>query len=106
MFKLLVPIVRGRPSEGRFNLEAIEVALPVPQDKEPKKHYLSVVIKRGDQQREETDPKMPYVPLDPKNAGHVLNNGLEYRKVFKSLGIDQGGFKAERSSALGLSTYS
>ena len=52
-----------------INLEAIECSLPAPldKDKNPKGQYLSVVIKRGEQQREETDPKLGYLPLDQEN---------------------------------------
>lgn len=52
-----------------ITLEALECSLPASytKDKKIKPQYVTMIIKRGEQQREETDPKLAYEPIDPEN---------------------------------------
>lgn len=53
-----------------------------------KSQYLSLVIKRGDQQREESEKRLTYEPIDWQSESEVEENSIKYRKIFKKFGWD------------------
>ena len=82
-------------------IEALECALPAV--KKAKTQYLSLVIKRGDQQREESEKRLTYEPIDWQSESEVEDNGMKYRKIFKKFGWDVPAADAEDREWISLS---
>lgn len=71
-----------------ITLEALEVAVPEDKSKLGQPHWITMVIKRAEHQRLETDgEKLKYIPLKVEDEKQVAKNRKNYQQVMENLNM-------------------
>jgi hypothetical protein len=99
-----------------ISLKALEVNITDLKRMQAIKKFLTIVVKRGKQQREETDPRLNYTPLSKDNETDTKINKSVYSQIMREYGLEKKGGRtrlesddsddATRSSSLSISTIS
>lgn len=69
------------------SLEALEISFPADKKNPKKEQYVTCVIKRGEQQRQENiDNKIKYRHLNTDDPGEMATNKRNYTQIMKERG--------------------